>query len=204
MTKEVNIKKSWSEITIKEYIIISNILSSEYLEEDQKIERLILTLTDLNQVELNQLKTTDYTKIVSALKFIKDLPKSKSIPNTLTIKDKKFVVDTKLSEIVTGQYLMLQNIMKGDTTFDDRLKQVLGIFIHPKDTKWGDFDFEENSEYLYNNLSIEFGYGLAVFFSSIANKLLKATQRYLTKEMKMMNKSNPKKLTPIASIQSGD
>lgn len=187
MIKEINIKRSWEEITIREYIIISNILSSEYLEEDQKIERLILTLTNLTQEELNQLKTSEYTKIVSALKFIKDLPTLKTVPKTLTIKDKKFVVDIKLADIVTGQYLMLQNIMKSEGSFDDRLKQVLGVFIRPKDCKWGEYDFEENSEFLYNNLSIQVGYGLAVFFSTTANKLLKATQLYLTKEMKMMN-----------------
>lgn len=189
MIKEINIKRSWKEITVREYIIISNILQSEYFAEDQKIERLILALTDLSSVELAQLKTSEYTKIVSTLKFIKDLPELKTVPTSLTIKDKKFVVDTKLSEIVSGQYLMLQNIMKGDNSFEDRLKQVLAIFIRPKDYKWGEYDFEENAEFLYQNLSIEIGYGLAVFFSTIANKLLKVTQDCLTKEMKMIQKN---------------
>lgn len=189
MIKEINIKRSWKEITVREYIIISNILQSEYFEEDQKIERLILALTDLSSVELGQLKTNEYTKIVSTLKFIKDLPELKTVPTSLTIKDKKFVVDTKLSEIVSGQYLMLQNIMKGDNSFEDRLKQVLAVFIRPKDCKWGEYDFEENAEFLYQNLSIEIGYGLAVFFSTIANKLLKVTQDCLTKEMKMIQKN---------------
>ena len=203
MTKEIIIKQSWKEITIREYVIISNILNSEFFEEDQKIERLILALTNISSLELGQLKTNEYTKIINTLKFIKDLPELKSVPNSLTISGKKFVVDNKLSEIVTGQYLMLQNIMKGDSTFEDRLKQVLAIFIRPKDCKWGEYDFEENSEFLYNNLSIEIGYGLAVFFSTIANKLLKATQHYLTKEMK----KNQKKLklpNQLHSIQSGD
>ena len=204
MNKEISIKKSWSEVTVREYVIISNILSSEYLEEDQKIEKLILTLTNLTSEELNQLKTTDYTKIISALKFIKELPKSKYTKDSISIEDKKFSIDIKLSEIVTGQYLMLQNIMKGDNSFEDRLKQVLAVFIRPKGVKWGDYDFEEHTEFLYNNLSIEVGYGLAVFFSSIANKLLKATQRYLTNEAKMNLKKMKIPQTNQTSTQTGD
>lgn len=203
MIKEINIKRSWKEITVREYIIISNILQSEYFEEDQKIERLILALTDLSSVELGQLKTSEYTKIVSTLKFIKELPELKTVPTSLTIKDKKFVVDTKLSEIVSGQYLMLQNIMKGDNSFEDRLKQVLAVFIRPKDCKWGEYDFEENAEFLYQNLSIEIGYGLAVFFSTIANKLLKVTQDCLTKEMKMIRKNTKNLQIKEVSTQIG-
>ena len=193
MEKIINIKTSWKEITVREYIIIKNILESEFFEEDQKVEKLILALTDLSESDLNSLKVAEYAKIVSALTFIKNTPNTKVINTTLTIKDRKFEVDTKLGEVVTGQYLMLQNIMKSDSSFDDRLKQVLGIFIRPKGVKWGDYDFEENSEFLYNNLSIEIGYSLAVFFSSIASKLLKATQRYLTKESKMITPAKKSK-----------
>lgn len=182
MEKIINIKTSWKEITVREYIIIKNILESEFFEEDQKVEKLILALTDLSESDLNSLKVNEYAKIVNALKFIKNTPNTKVINTTLSIKDRKFDVDTKLGEVVTGQYLMLQNIMKSDSSFDDRLKQVLGVFIRPKGVKWGDYDFEENSEFLYNNLSIEIGYSLAVFFSIIASKLLKATQLYLQKE----------------------
>lgn len=193
MEKIINIKTSWKEITVREYIIIKNILESEFFEEDQKVEKLILALTDLSESDLNSLKVAEYAKIVSALTFIKNTPNTKVINTTLSIKDRKFDVDTKLGEVVTGQYLMLQNIMKSDSSFDDRLKQVLGIFIRPKGVKWGDYDFEENSEFLYNNLSIEIGYSLAVFFSSIASKLLKATQRYLTKESKT--------ITPVKKLK---
>lgn len=182
MEKTINIKTSWKEITVREYIIIKNILESEFFEEDQKVEKLILALTDLSESDLNSLKVNEYAKIVNTLKFIKNTPNTKVINTTLSIKDRKFDVDTKLGEVVTGQYLMLQNIMKSDSSFDDRLKQVLGVFIRPKGVKWGDYDFEENSEFLYNNLSIEIGYSLAVFFSIIASKLLKATQLYLQKE----------------------
>lgn len=186
--KRYFIKTNWSEVTVIEYSIIKQILTSEFLDEDQKIEKLIITLSDLTINELNSLKIADYKYVVSKILFVKDSPTEVSISKSITVNNKKFECDIKLENIVTGQYLMLQNILKTDEDFDSKLKKILPIFIRPKGVSWGDYDYDEVQEFLYNNLSIEVAYSLGLFFSSMTNKLLKAIQASLLKETKTKKK----------------
>lgn len=201
MKKEFTIKTSWNRVTIKEYFKIIDILINEDLDEVEKIDLIILTLTSITPLELSQLSISDYTKLKNSIKFVFDEVHTKSITNSLIINSKHFDCDIKLDLVTAGQYLMLQNIQKIED-YQERIKKCLGVFIRPKDKKWGDFDYDENVEYLFNNLSIVDAISLSAFFLHTQKRLLKRFQVYMNKEKKMEMKKMKK--NKLLSPHSGE
>lgn len=194
MKKEITIKTNWNKVTIKEYFKIINILINEDFDEVEKIDLIILTLTSITPLELSQLAIADYTKLKNSIKFVFDEVKPETPKDYLTINNKHFDCDIKLDKVTAGQYLMLQNIQKIED-FQERIKKCLGVFIRPKDKKWGDFDYDDNVEYLFNNMSIKDAVSLSAFFLHIQKRLLKRFQVYMNKEKKMeMRKLKKNKL----------
>lgn len=194
MKKEITIKTNWNKVTIKEYFKIINILINEDFDEVEKTDLTILTLTSITPLELSQLAISDYTKLKNSIKFVFDEVKPQSVKDSLLINNKHFDCDIKLDKVTAGQYLMLQNIQKIED-YQERIKKCLGVFIRPQGIKWGDYDYDENVEYLFNNLSIVDAVSLSAFFLRTQKRLLKRFQVYMNKEKKMeMRKLKKNKL----------
>lgn len=201
MKKEFTIKTNWNKVTIKEYFNIINILINEDFDEVEKIDNIILILTSITPNELSQLSISDYTKLKNSINFVFEQVKPETPKDYLTINNKHFDCDTKLDKVTAGQYLMLQNIQKIED-YQERIKKCLGVFIRPKDKKWGDFDYDENVEYLFNNMSIKDAVSLSAFFLDTQKRLLKRFQIYMNKEKKMEMKKIKK--NKLLSPHSGE
>ena len=183
-TKEIKVKSSWSEITIKEWIIIQHILLNELLEIDEKLELIAINISNITQDELRTIKVADHSKIMNKVIFALKDPEKHTAKKEYIIGGKEFEVDINLNNVVSGQYYGATNIMKENNDIIVRMCKLLGIYIRPKGKKWGEFDYDENLEFLYNNLTADIGYSLGVFFYLIANKYMKASQSYLIKMKK--------------------
>lgn len=202
--KTINIKTKWSDVTVKEWVIISSILSSEFFEIEEKLEKIALLLSDLTIEELINLKVNDYSKIINKVSFVMKEPEKTPILKSIKVAGRSFDVDTNLNEVVTGQYYMAQNIMKQEDEVFDKIKKILGVYIRPKGKSWGEFDYEENVEFLYNNLTIDVGYSAGVFFYHIANKYMIASQTCLEKMKKQELKQKKIQKNPVHSTKPGD
>lgn len=198
--REVKIKRSWQEITVKEAFTTQIILSNEFYEPDEKFEHIILLLSDLTKQELINMPIAEYTKCVNAVLFTMKEPEKVPITKELVINGEKFDVDINLNNVGTGQYYAAQNILKSDDEFFLKQKKILGVYIRPKGKEWGEFDYDENVEFIYNNLRGDIGMTYGVFFYRIANKYMKASQSYLEKmkreEMKHLKNMNRHSIKP--------
>ena len=184
MKKEFTYKSNWNQVSIKDYYKIIDILIDEETDEVEKIDKIILILTSITPNELSQLTINDYTKLRNSIKFAFEEVKPESVKDELIINEKHFECDTKLDKVVAGQYLMLQNITKIED-YRDRIKKCIGVFVRPKSVKWGDFDYDGNVEFLFNNMSIVDAVTLSAFFLHTQKRLLKRFQLYMKKEKKM-------------------
>lgn len=193
MKKEIKLKRHWNQVSIKDYFKIIDILINEDLDEVEKIDMIMLTLTSITPNELSQLSISDYAKLKKSIEFIFDEVKPESVKEYISINNKHFECDVKLDKVVAGQYLMLQNILKIED-YKERIKKCIGVFVRPQGIKWGDFDYDENTEFLFNNMSIVDAVTLSAFFLRIQKRLLKHFQAYMNKEKKMemkkLKKSN--------------
>lgn len=197
--KLVNIKKNWNDVTMSEYFKIKEILVNDEFEVDEKMIKLIELLSNLSYREIDSLKANEFMNLVNEINVLikSEIPKC-SVQNKIKLDDKTFYVDIKLSDVKAGQYLMLEQIMKDKTlTSDDMVMKAVAIFIRPE--PWGNFDYDDNVDYLYEHLSIVQAYSLAYFFFVLQNKLFKAIQDYsiqtkkTQKQNKIKNSMNKKK-----------
>lgn len=201
MEKEIKIKRKWSEMNVREAFTTQIILSNEFYEFDEKMEQIILLLSNLTRQELITLPIPEYTKCVNAVLFtMKECPKV-PIMKDLVINGQKFEVDRNLNSVVTGQYYAAQNIMKEDIDFFIKQKKIIGVYIRPKGKEWGEFDYDENTEFLYNNLPGDVGMSLGVFFYHIANRYMKVSQSFLVKmkEKEMKELKKQKNMRPLST-----
>ena len=182
--KEITFKSDWKQVTLKDYFKIIDFITNEDLDDVEKTDLIILVLTTIKPNELSQLSITDYSRLKKSIEFVYTLPKSDLISEKLIIKDRAFDCDIKLDKVTAGQYLMLQNIQKIEN-YQERIKKCLGVFIRPQGVKWGDFDYDENVEFLFNNISIIDAISLSAFFLDTQKRLLKRFQLYMKKEKKM-------------------
>lgn len=197
--KLVTIKNDWNNVTMSDYFKIKDILSNESFEIDDKMIKLIEVLSDLTYKEIDSLKTNDFMNIVNEINvFIKtEIPKY-NIPSKIKLDNKTYYIDSKLTEVKAGQYLMLEQIMKDKSlSADDMVMKSVGVFIRP--APWGDFDYDDNVDFLYEHLSIVQAYSLAAFFLTFQNRLFKSIQHYshqmtkTQKQKKIKNFMNRKK-----------
>lgn len=184
MKKDIKIKRHWNQVSIKDYFKIIDILINEDLDEVEKIDMIMLILTSITPNELSQLSITEYSKLKKSIDFIFEEVKPESAKNYISFNDKHFECDIKLDKVTAGQYLMLQNVIKIED-YKERIKKCIGVFVRPKGVKWGDFDYDENAEFLFNNMSIKDAISLSAFFLRIQKRLLKHFQAYMKKEKKM-------------------
>lgn len=190
--KEVEIKNKWEDITISEYQYIMEIIENPDLSLEAKQNELMSVITDLDYEEILRLPVVSYKKILDNMEFLKKPIPSKYIGKTIIINNQKFNVVTKLSDILTGQYLELQYLMKGENDYDN-IHKIAALFIIPADSKYGDFNMTEHQDFLKLNLDIVTAYAVFFYLSTLSKKLFVATHKFLAKEKKMMMKKAKKK-----------
>ena len=179
--KEVEIKNKWEDITIYEYQAIMEIIENPDLSLDAKQNELMSVVTDLPYEEILRLPVVEYKKILTNMEFLKQPIPSKHIGKTIIINNQKFNVITKLSDILAGQYLELQYLMKGENDYDN-IHKIAALFIIPADHKYGDYDMVEHQEFLKLNLDIVSAYMVFFYLRNLSKKLYIAFHKYLTKE----------------------
>lgn len=185
--KEVEIKNKWEDITIYEYQSIMEIIENPDLSLEAKQNELMTVVTDLPYEDILRLQVVEYKKILNNMEFLKKPIPSKHIGKTIIINNQKFNVITKLSDILAGQYLELQYLMKGENDYDN-IHKIAALFILPADQKYGDFNMVEHQEFLKLNLDIVSAYVVFFYLHNLSKKLFIAFHKYLTKEKKMMMK----------------
>lgn len=185
--KEVKIKNRWEDITIYDYQSIMEIIENPDLSLEAKQNELMSVVTDLPYEDILRLSVIEYKKIINNMEFLKQSIPSKHIGKTIIINNQKFNVITKLSDILAGQYLELQYLMKGENDYDN-IHKIAALFIIPADQKYGDFNMVEHQEFLKLNLDIVSAYMVFFYLHNLSKKLFIAFRKYLTKEKKMMMK----------------
>lgn len=200
--KEMELK-NWNNTTILEYIQIMDILKSN-LGEVQKLNGIIAILTGLTEEELvSKIDYKKYQTLLGSLDFLKDKPTSQLKPE-YEINGVIYKVFYNMNKISTAQYIDLLTLTKKEDEFLPNLHKVLSLFLIPtkeKKTifgkrnvplKYGSYDVEEVADILLNNLTIDIANELMVFFYRSFESLMKATLRYMIRQLKKMK--NVKKL----------
>ena len=179
---------NWSEISIKKFDEINNILSNiNNVNDDEALEiniNLLSILCDVSVEEIEDLPLTEFSKLVKQTEFLKEMPKV-DIKDNYVINGKKYVLCANVSKMTTAQYIDYQTLVKNA---DKNVKELLSVFLIPKGKKYGEYDLEEVMNDIYNYFPIADARAVSFFFTLVLQSLTKATlislERRTKKELK--------------------
>lgn len=185
---EITIKNNWKEVSIKDYLTIINLIDeSEDLDKIELNNYLLTILTGLSLHQINNMSLKDYKFATKNIAFIYTQP-TETVKNEYVINGKKYKLNKKISECVTGQYLDLLTLTKNIDNILPNIHKIIAIFLSPIDKKYGEYDLEEVANEFYEHLNIADAMAISLFFYHLENKLLEATQLYLEKQEKKAKK----------------
>lgn len=168
----------WSDITLKTYQNIQNIINNKELDDLEQTQKLVELI--FNVENSNQLPLTTFTKYVDMLKFLQEPINETKIKDKYTINDKVYVFKGNIAEMTTGQYLDFENYSK----IENNLNLILSVFLIPEG-----FDYCDGYSLLdvqndILELPIVEVISIMNFFQRALLVFLEVTQNYLNKTLR--------------------
>ena len=173
----------WSDITIKKYLQIMEIVAPTEWEENLKALAIV---NDLTYEELRKRDLGELNKMIqefAALNF-------QDIPTDEKPEWKEYKITTKLKNITVGQMVSFDEIK--DTEGIGGLHKLISILTNPKDVE----EYERRAELFYNEMPMTIAYSCMVFFCKVQKAFESYTQTYSKGE-------RAKRWTLLQSITAG-
>ena len=195
----MHLPRTWSDITIGQYLDISDIILNEKDAFEREI-KLISYFRGHSQEQAGQRLMIDILNDAKKLNFLGEMPKG-TIRFYHHIKFKKFKVTILPTELTAAQLIDCTTILRGLTEKDyiRQLHYLMGLILVP--AKHGIFlngkvtfteyeykGYKETGEWLKNNMSFKDAYPYFVFFCKLLPKSQEATLNYLEQEKRKILK----------------
>lgn len=199
----IKIKSSWDEVTLNEFIQLTQIIQSN-IPEDYQLSNIVSVLTGKSLQEIESLPLSIYKKLTSKLDFLNETPQRKEThSDSYIINGITYELKADLSNLTTAQYIDYMNYSKEDPI--DPTK-ILSCFLVPTGHNYNDsYNIEKTIENLgdiniLDYLSVNFYLRLqCTAFTLILVDYLKQT----LKTMKMNKKQKKQILEQIKTLSQG-
>lgn len=131
----MKIKSSWSEVTLNEFIQLTQIIQSD-IPEDYQLSNIVSVLTGKSLQEIESLPLSEYKKLTSKLDFLNETPQRKETHSDhYEINGVTYDLKADLSNLTTAQYIDYLNYSKEDPI--DQTK-ILSCFLVPTNHSYND------------------------------------------------------------------
>ena len=179
--KTYTIKNSWNDYSINEYFDIRELLLSNILSDEEKYANILAMALNKKVEEVEEMSLQHFFNLIKSLKFLQDTEFTKiKIPEYININGKTFKIYLKIGEYNTSQYLNITNFMDEK---DERTKMVniisniiipctkVNKFYGNKLERIDDYDIEEHTQFISDNVSIVLANSIFLFFYQVLNTL---------------------------------
>lgn len=167
---KIIIPESWNEITIKQYVKLTQIPKG--MSESESLIELLHIITDVSKQELGTIDIGELDKINEALAWIISSPSVEDVKKEFKIKDETFSYNRKFDKMTMGEMVSYEMLLeRHKLTNIETIPYMLAIILRTKDEA-GDMQVF-NSDTVYdrvelfeNNLTIGETMGLLFFFKN--------------------------------------
>lgn len=180
----MKIPKSFKEILVREYIKLRPILEKEYDNPFSKIIDILSVFNERTEVLGKTIK--EINLIAEGFNFMYAEP-SKKLEQYFEINGSRYGIVNHVSDLNAGQYISVVSLLKD---LADRpnlsyeiIHEILACVVFPVDKKRKVLNIEPSyyrkvSEDIYNHMSINDAYPIAVFFCNLSESLTSLMQDY--------------------------
>lgn len=186
--------KSWSDVSLKQYYDLLEVIALEMSEEDKAINMLsALSGMDVDYLT-SKLDVKDLAKAIGDLKFIGDTKPVGTVKPTLRVGKRKFAFDLMLRGAAASSFISLSEYTKTSESSKKNIHNIIAIFCYELNF-WGVRkkrtvqSQREIAEYLKENMNMNDAFIYRDFFLLSYKTLLASTKDYLASEqMKILKK----------------
>jgi hypothetical protein len=195
-------KKSWKDISINDYYEITDVLEDNSLDAITKNIYLLSILTEIDAETLFNLSLDEVDVLMKQIGWITDFKWDKKWKaNRVSINGKQYDVCVDLSKMTISQYIDFQNFWSKQD-LREHYGNILACFFVPKGKKYCEgYDVKALAEEFRNTVSIELANAVCFFFLKRLLYSIKATQVYLTWQMRKMKRKHPEMTEKIAEME---
>lgn len=179
----MNIPKSWSEVTIKQFLDTYSISTSKVITDP--LERSLHTISAMAGITYKEVEALPITKIHeynAQLSFLSELP-SERLPLSFTLDGTKYKAMIFHNEMTAAQFIDYCSVCKA--TGEDliySMHKLLACFCVPRTRRLpAEYKYDgytEQAEIFYNKMPVSMAYPFYVFFCKVAENLLPVMEDY--------------------------
>ena len=207
----------WKDVTIEKFIALKKAMETKYETEEQKVFEVLAVLHDKPAVYFEMIPISELTELIEESKFIYETKIKDGVPRILRVNKRVFKVETKVSDLVSGQYIDLSTLCKSEEIINQNYHKILSLFLSPVNWLGKDLfkhriskaktkdelivvydqifkDRQEIAEYLLHNLTMDVVFQISNYFFLLYQNLILGIKDYSEKEMKKTMKDLKKVL----------
>lgn len=181
---------TWEDITIGQYNRLNEVITGEF---DKEYMRLMNIMSITSGKPVDELLETPVNLLDQKIKlytgFIHEQPKPKMDYGTYQVGGRKFRIQFDIKKISTAQYIDLTNVFEH---YPDNVSKIISRLLIPAKGSYNDgsYTLDELETQIENEFKIVYALGIAFFFNSLYQALLKATQTSSERKPKKQAKKN--------------
>ena len=192
-------KKSWKDVSIKDYYEINEILEDKSYDEMDRDVQLFAILQEMDPEEAYNLPLPVYYQKKLELGWVWNKPKQEDIGDAYVIGDHRYKVLIDPMQMTTAQYIDFKNTVP---LAKDHMESMLSIFLIPEGHKYNEgYNIEEVEKEIKEKMPITKAMGLFAFFFAWSNAWMEVLQEYSMKNLKkaLKREKDPEKKKLIKS-----
>lgn len=207
----------WKDVTIEKFIALKKAMETTYETEEQKVFEVLAVLHDKPAVYFEMIPISELSELIEGSKFIYETKIKDGVPRILRVNKRVFKVETKVSDLVSGQYIDLSTLCKSEEIINQNYHKILSLFLSPVNWLGKDLfkyriskaktkdeliviydqifkDRQEIAEYLLHNLTMDVVFQISNYFFLLYQNLILGIKDYSEREMKKTMKDLKKVL----------
>lgn len=192
--KNENVIDEWDKLPVGLLKDIHRITSDESLDEDEKSLQAAAVLARIPYDTLLNLPLDETQMMVARTAFLYEKPKIKKIQKNYNLNGRTYKALLSMEEMTTAQFIDFNGLINN---LDDRLPEILSIFLIPKGHKYNDgYDKNEVIKDISEKLMVTEALGLASFFTNAYKRYAMRTLLYSEVAMEAATIQAPKEMKP--------
>lgn len=185
---EINMKRSWQELTVNEFIQLEQLLKAD-IPESYRTAHVLALLTNKSLEEIEELPVPTFMNLSKNISFIQEQPKYNDIEKEYIINNRVYELHAEVPSITTAQYIDYQNYSKEE---EKDITKLLSCWLIPKGHKYNDgYDMNEVINDV-GDMLLQDAMGVCFFFPKQLAASILIIRQSLIRNMKILKKENPK------------
>lgn len=165
MKKEILIPQNWSDVTLGEFIKLSELDINLFNNDIEYYIRMLIIFGNDDLEDIKEfIKISDISDIVNQMSFLNTKPQQLDLKSVM-IDDVEYHLSENLNKLTVGEYISIESLIeKGKLTTISAIPVILSVILRPKGEEFNSDLVNSRIELFKEKLNIEQVIKMSLFF----------------------------------------